>query len=216
MSDLKKVLDKLTAMEEKFEKRFDDLDEKLTGLTNRMEMAEKRINILEEKTKKLSLLENKYRVAIGRTKAAGVVAEFKSRELNAILNNIPQEDTVERNSKSFELAQDFIKNVLGIHEPIALTHAHRLPTGGTSSRRPLIIKLKDMVEKEKLWANVKMIEAYNKDKDGTDKRYVEMVHLPKKLFIDKMSLKDNYKKARNAGKNLVGSLIPKTANTVIK
>ena len=39
-------------MEEKFEKRFDDLDEKLTGLTNRMEMAEKRINILEEKEEK--------------------------------------------------------------------------------------------------------------------------------------------------------------------
>lgn len=213
-----KVLERLFQIEEKFTKRFDALEEKFEGITERVVSVEKRIAVLEEKTENLSLLESKYKNAIKRTNVAGVMTEYKSRELNVVFSNIPQENETEPSSRSFELAHETIKTVLGIPESVALTHAHRLPKGGSACKRPLIVKVKDTLDKDKLWDAVKRksIENYNKNKENHEKRYVEMVHLPKKLFIDKMSLKAGFKKAKQAGKSVHWKLDPQNAEYCYK
>ena len=194
------VLEKLTKIEERFEGRFDALEEKIDGITKRVDLLEERVNVVEKKNEKLTLLEKKYKDAIERTKIAGVMTEFKSRELNVIINNVAQTDEEEKSTDSLAKAQSVIRDVLKVEESVEITHAHRLPKGGSALRRPLIIKVASMFEKDKLWSKIKNVQLFNDGKEKEDKIYVEMVHLPNKLFIDKMSLKDDFKRKKRAGK----------------
>ena len=194
------VLLRLDAMEKKFDDRFDKLQAKIDTVTARVDDFEARLTVVEEKSKSLSLLEKKYQSAIKTTKIAGIMAEFKSKELNVLLNNIPQDDDEEDMNVSLEKAKTFLKEVLKIDEDVGITHAHRLPKGGSVNCRPLIIKVASMFEKEKLWKKIRNVGTYNDGKESAEKRYVEMLHLPKKLFKDKMSLKNDFKKHKDNGR----------------
>ena len=194
------VLEKLDGIEKKFDERFNQLEGKVNLITTRVDGLENRLNVVEEKSKKLSVLEKSYQAAIKKTKNTGVMAEYKSKELNVIFNNVPQDTLQEKMTDSLQKARAVLKDVLKIDDVVEITHAHRLPNGGSELRRPLIIKVASMFEKDKLWKNIKNVNAYNDGKLDTDKRYVELTHLPKKLFVDKMSLKDDFKKYKNNGK----------------
>ena len=194
------VLSRLDDIENSFNNKFNVIEKKLDTMTARVDTLESMIEAVEKKTKSLSLLEKKYQDAIKKTKTVGVMAEFKSKELNVIFNNIPQDDLQEDMKASLEKAKTVMKEVLKIDDEVNITHAHRLPKGGSDSCRPLIVKVASMFDKDKLWKKVGNVRAYNEGKEDGNKRYVEMMHLPNKLFIDKMSLKDDFKKHKKAGR----------------
>ena len=56
-------------------------------------------------------------------------------------------------------------------------------------------------DKNTIWAHIKNLNDYNKEKHEDDKVLIQMNHLPKKLKEDKASLLEDYKKARTDGKN---------------
>ena len=183
---------------EEINKKFDDVSAKVINLETRMDTVEKTVQSLEN-------MKSKMQSEIKKTKSAGIMAEYKSKELNVILSNVPQESLQEDMKESFNKVKAVIKDVLLVDD-IEITHAHRLPKGGSATSRPLIFKVKSMLEKDKLWQNIKNVVKYNDGKSVNDKRYVEMQHLPKKLFVDKMTLKADFKQAKIDGKNPIWKL----------
>ena len=201
------VLQRLEEMEKKFDGKLSDINKKLDGIVLRVDVLEKRgdnhdgrLTALEKKFKELNAIEEQHKAAIAKTKRVGVMSEFKSKELNVIFEKIPQEDAKETMQESLKKVKQVIKDVLKVKEEVNITHAHRLPSGGTADSKPLIIKLASMMEKDKLWKNIGNVSKFNEDKEATEKRYVEMNHLPKKLFLDKMSLKKDFNAHKAAGK----------------
>ena len=182
------VMARFDSLEANLNKKFEDLTTQFGAVLDRVNGFEARIVALEEQAQSFSALKEKYTAVIKKTENAGVMAEFKSRELNVVLGNITQESKDEHTTVSLQKANDVLENVFKIQEPVEITHAHRLPVGGSENCRPLIIKVKSMMEKDKLWRAIGNVAKYNKDIPDDEKekrRYVEMMDLPKKLFKDK-------------------------------
>ena len=90
------VLQRLEEMEKKFDGKLSDINKKLDGIVLRVDVLEKRgdnhdgrLTALEKKFKELNAIEEQHKAAIAKTKRVGVMSEFKSKELNVILEKNP-------------------------------------------------------------------------------------------------------------------------------
>ena len=196
------VLDAIKALKENINERFDDMKNEFNEMKIKQKALEERLVAVEKRTKELGKTEEQYKASIKKANATSIYSEYKSRELNVVFNNVPQEKTWEECSVSLQKAEDILREAMLIPERLHITHAHRIPKGGKANCRPLIITLHSMIEKQKIWDNLSNLKKYNDaQEDASNKRYVEMINLPNKLFVDKMSLRLKYKADKLAGKS---------------
>lgn len=139
--------------------------------------------------------------ALKKHQIQSLVNEYNSKEYNIIIYNIPGIGKTEKRLTSYKKVVDTLQNVLQLQDAdsINIRNCHRLP-GTHGKRLPLIFKVSTMFEKDKIWDHIQNIKTYNDTREDDDKVFIDMVHLPKKLKADKLSLYDDYKTARDDGK----------------
>ena len=96
------VLTRIDEMEKSFTKQITDVSNKFDTMKNRMDGLEARIVTVEETAKSLVKLKEKFEKEITKTRNVGVMAEYKSKELNVVFSNIPQENSNEDMNESLE------------------------------------------------------------------------------------------------------------------
>ena len=187
----------------KVKKEHAEMSTTVNNVVTRLDKVELDVNTGDD------CLRNKVQLtmdALRRTQIATVDSQYHSMQYNVIAYNVKLRladgKTRESNDKSVDCAYHVLENCFGIHDArttIPLSIAHRLPSTSITSRPPLIFKLLYLSDKQRLWANIKQVKDYNKDRLANDKISIQMIQLPSKLAHDKQSLKDDFDAARNAG-----------------
>ena len=141
-----------------------------------------------------------YAKAIKSLQIDNVKRDYRSMQFNVILNNVVDNQD-ESDEECLQLVNNVLRDVFKVNNyNIRIAVAHRLGKKNVNGRRPIIFKLADLKQKQTLWKNIANITVYN-DANPTQKVFVEMTQIPKKLGNDKKSLADDYFKAKNAGQN---------------
>ena len=195
-----KISKKLKKLDD-IEKKVNKQEENHTQLSNIVSNQGLKVNELEEKVGQIQTLEEQYKTAIRKTQISQVTSDFMNKRVNVIIRNYPEDpkNAWENKDDSIKNVRKVLKHVLKLDEAdtMVIADAHRLPA--KKGRRPLIFKLASLVDKNKLWKNVKNTKEYNNGKDEADVIKIDMVHLPKKLSTDKFDLLDDFFAAKNKG-----------------
>ena len=189
-------------------KKLDDIEDKLSGLRTdhdtlaaRFTNKEAELVNLNLKVNEISSVKEQYQEAIKKTQISQVASEYSSKRFNIIIRNYPQDETNAWESKedSVKICRKVLKTVLRIPraDSIGIADAHRLYA--SKGRRPIILKLQTLVDKNKIWDCIANIKVYNEQQTISEKLKIDMVHLPEKLSRDKADLWSEYWEEKRHG-----------------
>ena len=138
-----------------------------------------------------------------------MLADLYSKRLNLIVHGIPGSTAWETREKSLEIVKSFLKNDLKIEDDINIIDAHRLKTSSSTDNRilrssipkhkPLIFKLANHFDKDKIWTNVKNLKTSS---PMTKQSIYVTNHLPAVMIKQKSSLYEKFKEARSLKKKV--------------
>ena len=135
---------------------------------------------------------------IEKLQIANINNVFRSMQCNVIAQNVCEVEN-ESNEECMKQVHNVINNVFKIKsKDIAISVAHRMGKPNVNGRRPIIFKLARRSDKDILWKNIKNVATYNST-FKSNRVFIDMTQLPKKLANDKDSLMEDFKLAKKAG-----------------
>ena len=198
---LEKRLDKLDVVIDKLDTldtKITNMDTRLVSTTVKVEKVTTRVDNLESRTDAYDVWTQQVINAIRNNEISRINNELNSRQYNAVLDNVPQDDIHESRRVSIKKVYQVLSDVLKIPnaEDIMIKDAHRLPSvRGTA---PLIFKVASMADKDVIWDYIANVKKFNDlQPNASSKVYVNMTHYPPKLQRDKASLLPQYKHYRD-------------------
>ena len=134
------------------------------------------------------------------------------KRLNVLIHRLQESDSPwGKRDKSLNLFLNFMKDGLKIEDPtsIAVVDAHRLPQKpiyrkGKRVRRPLIVKLTSVQDKNKIFGHAKNLKVFNQTRSDSNLIHEESVyisdHLPREFVLQRKRLYPQYKDALSKGR----------------
>ena len=185
IQDLKKDFnERLDKIEKRYQQFENATNEKLAVMSKRIEKLEK----LQLDAQKEALMQESY-----------------NKRLNILIHGVEEDrncawETHENTLKKFD---DFLTTALKIDsDDINVVDIHRLPQTplrirGKKVNRPIIVKLDSMMEKSKIFRNLKRLKSYNDLRKLDNKSSIFVTdHLPKVFLEQKKLLMPQFKEAK--------------------
>ena len=223
----KKLEEVFTKLSEKIDKLDNTLNEKVSNLERKLDGVSARINsldiICQEKWDEMQTCLNHKadNTEVERLHAriatleeakkeqdkASIIRESYEKRCNILIHGIPEpsENAWETPFQTLGQIQNFLKKGLCFDDPaiIPLADYHRLPQrpifdrNGDKIVRPIIIKLTNVIDKRKIFNNLKNLKTFNDERRKNNQSSIYITeHLPKQFQIERKLLLPFFKEAK--------------------
>ena len=185
---LDQILQKLDALEKKadgFNARIFKLEDKTAAPERNLTAKEETIDILDEKMTKFE----KFKLEFEKT---AIMQESFNKRLNVLIHGIKEDEgnAWEKREATVQKFKTFSNDGLNINpDDIELVDIHRLPQysikkNGKTMHRPIIVKLFNTQDKNRIFSSAKNLKTYNKTRRSNDEYspYVYVTEHPPAKF----------------------------------
>ena len=200
---LDQILQKLDALEKKvdsFNSRIFKLENKTAALERNLTAKEETIDILDEKM-------NKFEKFMLEYEKTAIMQESYNKRLNVLIHGIKEDEgnAWEKREATVQKFKSFLNDGLNINpDDIELVDIHRLPQyplkkNGKTMHRPIIVKLINTQDKNRIFNSAKNLKTYNEMRRSYDEYfpYVYVTeHLPAKFQKQRKLLLNEFKEAK--------------------
>ena len=200
---LDQILQKLDALEKKvdsFNTRIFKLENKTVALEQNLTAMEETIDILDEKMNKFEKLKLEF-------EKTAIMQESYNKHLNVLIHGIKEDkgNAWEKREVTVQKFKTFLNDGLNINpDDIELVDTHQLPQypikkNGKTMHRPIIAKLINTQDKNRIFSPAKNLKIYNKTRRSYDEYspYVYVTeHLPANFQKQRKLLLPEFKEAK--------------------
>lgn len=213
LTAVKALTERIGSLEAKFvsfESKFRKINEKIEEQDRKIAELEKETNNKADYAELDGLL-----ARIDRLEKEAVERESYSKRMNLLVHGLEEKEgnVWENKRETQEIFNNFVKQGLKMDpNSIPLVDIHRLPQHpvvrhGLKVTRPIIIKLANAMDKQKVMKNLKNLKSYNEslnqrleNSHARKKKQVFVTeHLPQAYYQQKKKLMPKFRQAREAG-----------------
>ena len=167
-------------------------DERISGIVERMDNLQDEVDDNDAEARARSLM-----------------AEYNSKRFNFLIFGVTDPQAYESKSECLTLVREFLEQTAQVPgaEHFRINDCHRLPQRPIEpspetthvKRRPIIVKLASLIDKDIIFKNLKDLPAINEHRLKGSKYFVSD-HLPRPMKVQKDNLMYSFRKAKKEGK----------------